>query len=178
MHLFSRSMKQIAICALGATFALYSCDNKSTTEEKVENTANEVLKVTSEATEQAVEKIDNAEAPTSFGEFQLEETEYNFGTIQQNDEVEHTFKFKNTGDAPLIISNIGTSCGCTTPSYTKDPVAPGEEGEIFVKFNSAGKSGNQNKAITITANTKTAQTVLYLKGMVEVPDNSMGPIAK
>jgi len=91
------------------------------------------------------------EGPLPTIEFTKEE--HDFGTITDGDIVEHTFKFKNTGDAPLIISNAKATCGCTVPNWPKDPIPVGEEGEILVRFNSRNKPGNQNKTVTITANT-------------------------
>ncbi|MBB3700695.1 DUF1573 domain-containing protein [Flammeovirga yaeyamensis] len=82
------------------------------------------------------------------------ENTYEFGDIHQGDVVEHTFKFTNTGDAPLVIINVSTTCGCTAPKWPKEPIAAGEEGEIIVKFNSRGKRGVQNKPITIQSNAK------------------------
>ena len=102
----------------------------------------------------------------------LAETEYNFGTIEQGDVVSHTFQFTNTGDEALIIQNAKGSCGCTVPKWPKDPILPGETGEIQVEFNSKGKKGNQNKKVTITANTNPAQTFIYLKGAVNAPEGS------
>lgn len=82
----------------------------------------------------------------------FEESEYNFGDITQGDVVEHTFKFKNTGTQPLVIDRIDVTCGCTTPTYSKEPILPGKTGTVVAKFNSAGKLGNQKKAITVHTN--------------------------
>jgi hypothetical protein len=103
---------------------------------------------------------------------QFAETEFDFGKMKQGDQVEHVFKFTNTGSEPLIIEDAKGSCGCTVPSYPKEPVAPGASGEILVKFNSAGKSNNQQKTVTLTANTNPLQTVLTIKAFVEVPAGS------
>lgn len=81
------------------------------------------------------------------------EEEHDFGTITDGDIVEHTFKFKNTGEAPLIISNAKATCGCTVPDWPKEPIPVGEEAEILVRFNSRNKAGNQSKTVTVTANT-------------------------
>lgn len=105
--------------------------------------------------------------PTTTIEF--EETNFDFGTIKQGDKVTHVFKFRNTGNEPLIISNAKATCGCTVPHWPKDPVPPGGTGEIEVVFNSRGKSNKQNKKVTITANTNPPQSFVYLKGFVEAP---------
>jgi hypothetical protein len=78
---------------------------------------------------------------------------HDFGSIVQGDAVEHTFRFTNTGNEPLIITNVQVSCGCTTPKgWPRDPVMPGGKGELTVGFNSAGKMGAQTKPITIVSN--------------------------
>jgi hypothetical protein len=64
---------------------------------------------------------------------------WDFGTITDGEVVEHTFRFTNTGTNDLIISNASASCGCTIPEWPKEPIAPGEKGEIKVEFNSNGK---------------------------------------
>lgn len=94
------------------------------------------------------------------------ETEYNFGEIQEGEVIEHVFQFTNIGKVPLIISDARSTCGCTVPKWSKEPIAPGETSEISVQFNSTNKSGQQNKPITITANTYPAETVVHLKGVV------------
>lgn len=84
----------------------------------------------------------------------FEENTYEFGDIHQGDVVEHIFKFTNTGDTPLVITNVTTTCGCTAPKWPKEPIQAGDEGQILVKFNSRGKRGVQNKPITVYSNAK------------------------
>ncbi len=98
--------------------------------------------------------------------FTFEETSHDFGSLQEGDIVNHTFKFTNTGDAPLIIQNASASCGCTVPSYPKQPIPTGGTGEIVVEFNSNRNVGVQNKTVTITANTYPSQTKLNIKSVV------------
>lgn len=100
-------------------------------------------------------------------QFTFESIIYDFGKIEQGEKVQHTFNFENTGTAPLIISNIKTTCGCTTPKWTKDPIPVGEKGTIEVEFNSNGKSNKQTKPITIFSNTG-KPTVITLIGFVNV----------
>jgi hypothetical protein len=97
----------------------------------------------------------------------FEESKYDFGSVVQGGTVDHVFKFKNTGTAPLIISNIGVSCGCTTPEWTKDPVLPGKTGSITAHFNSTGKMGMQNKVLTIESNAAAGSTTVSLVGEVK-----------
>jgi hypothetical protein len=80
------------------------------------------------------------------------ETKHSFGTITEGDKVTHAFKFKNTGSNPLVISNAIASCGCTVPSYPKEPVPPGGEGELVVQFNSSGREGHQQKNVMVYSN--------------------------
>lgn len=82
-----------------------------------------------------------------------EKKTHDFGNIVQGDKVEHTFYFSNTGNEPLIITNVQVSCGCTTPKgWPRDPIPPGGHGEITVSFNSTGKMGIQNKPVTLVTN--------------------------
>ena len=95
------------------------------------------------------------------------ETEnYNFGKIAHGEKVSYSYKFKNTGKSPLIIANATATCGCTIPEPPKDPIKPGEEGEIKVIFDSKGKSGMQDKVITVTSNANPTQTDLHLTGEI------------
>ena len=97
---------------------------------------------------------------------EVEEEAYDFGTVKEGEKVEHEFTFTNTGSSPLILSNVQASCGCTTPEYSKNPIAPGEQGLVKVVFNSAGQLGKQHKVITVTSNAATRNTLLHLRGEV------------
>ncbi len=78
---------------------------------------------------------------------------HDFGDMQQGDKVEHTFKFTNTGNEPLIITNVTVTCGCTVPKgWPRDPVTSGGKGEIVVAFNSTGKLNKQDKVVTVISN--------------------------
>lgn len=92
----------------------------------------------------------------------FEATEHNFGDITQGDVVEHTFKFKNTGTQPLIIERVDVTCGCTTPAWTKEPVMPGKTGFVTAKYNSAGRLGQQKKAVTIHSNAADGAKHVYI----------------
>jgi hypothetical protein len=103
------------------------------------------------------------------GDFKFAETDYSYGTIKQGESVTHEFTFINSGKEPIVISSAAGSCGCTVPDYPKEPIMSGQKGTIKVTFNSAGKSGYQDKTVTIQSNAKTNPMVLHIKGTVEVP---------
>ncbi|MEM1321723.1 MAG: DUF1573 domain-containing protein [Bacteroidota bacterium] len=113
--------------------------------------------------------------PTTTVEF--EESEFDFGVVDAGEKVTHVYKFTNTGDEPLIISNAKGSCGCTVPNWPKEPIAPGNTGEIKVQFDSKNKKGKQSKRVTITANTDPVQTFLTIKGEVTPDPNAAQPAA-
>lgn len=77
---------------------------------------------------------------------------YSFGSIKEGDVVTHAFRFKNTGTNPLLISKADVSCGCTVPSFSKEPIAPGAEGKIDVQYNSKGHPGHQHKNVIVHSN--------------------------
>lgn len=92
---------------------------------------------------------------------------FEFPVITEGEKVTHQFKFKNTGENPLVITHARASCGCTVPAYSEDPVQPGEEGFIDVTFNSKGKTGQIQKSITVTGNFEgNIRKVLMLRGEV------------
>ena len=118
------------------------------------------------------------EGPLPVVEF--ETIEHDFGTINEGDIVEHTYSFKNTGEAPLIIQSAQGSCGCTVPDWSKDPIPAGGTGFVKAKFDTNGKTNAQNKTVTVTANTWPKQTVLRFKAMVlpKAASSTEGPVKK
>ena len=80
------------------------------------------------------------------------ETKFDFGKAKEGDVLTHVYRFKNTGNAPLMIAKTDVSCGCTVPEFSKEPIAPGKDGSIKVTFNSKGKSGLQQKNIIVHSN--------------------------
>ncbi|MBV6483613.1 MAG: hypothetical protein KFKLKKLM_00059 [Flavobacteriales bacterium] len=91
-----------------------------------------------------------------------------YGTIEQGADGMREFKFKNTGKEPLIISNATGSCGCTVPTWPKEPIKPGESSTIKVKYDTK-RLGAINKSVTITSNATEATKVLRIKGNVIAP---------
>lgn len=97
----------------------------------------------------------------------FERTEHNFGQINEQDgRVTTEFVFKNEGMSPLVLSNVRASCGCTTPKWTREPIEPGQSGQITVTYNPSGRPGRFQKTITVTSNATEATTRLYIKGEV------------
>jgi hypothetical protein len=103
-----------------------------------------------------------ANAPVMKFEFDT----HDFGKIKQGDKTSYEFKFTNTGKSPLVISTANATCGCTTPEWPHTPIKPGDNGVIKVTFSSVGKSGLQDKLITVTANTVPNKTTVHLIGEV------------
>jgi hypothetical protein len=97
------------------------------------------------------------------------ETSYDFGEIHQGESVTHDFILKNTGHSDLIITAAKGSCGCTVPVWPKNPISKGEDAIIKVTFNSAGKSGKQNKTVTLVTNAIPNTKVITINGNVIVP---------
>jgi hypothetical protein len=82
----------------------------------------------------------------------LLEQKFDFGKVKEGGKVKHAFKFKNTGQNPLMISDAFASCGCTVPSFSKEPVLPGNDGEITVEFDTKGRKGKNHKSVIIVSN--------------------------
>jgi len=100
----------------------------------------------------------------------LDGMDKDFGKIVEGKNLEVSFRFKNVGDKPLVISNVSASCGCTVPETPKKPYAPGETGVIKASFNSTGKVGSQSKQVNVFANLEPAMTTLNFR--VEVKPKS------
>lgn len=98
---------------------------------------------------------------------QVIDTVYNFGKVTDGEKVEYSYRFKNTGNKPLVIVDATASCGCTVPQKPEKPIMPGEIGFIKVAFDSKGRIGNAHKAITVTSNAKPEFPQLLLTGDVE-----------
>lgn len=110
-----------------------------------------------------------AAQPGNMAAFKWVETTHDFGKIPQGKPVTVEFKFTNVGKAPLVISQAQAGCGCTTPDYSKEPVAPGKTGSVKATFNAAAV-GVFNKSVTVTANVEGGSTYLVLKGEVITPE--------
>jgi Protein of unknown function (DUF1573). len=97
---------------------------------------------------------------------QMIDSVYDFGKVTDGEKVEYSFRFKNTGNHPLIVSNASASCGCTVPEKPEEPISPGETGFIKVVFNSQNRIGVAHKTVTVTSNAYPGFPLLELKGEV------------
>lgn len=98
----------------------------------------------------------------------FEQVEHDFGTIPYEGDAEYDFVFKNTGNEPLVLQNVKSTCGCTVPQWPKEPIAPGESAKIKVKYNTR-ISGSFTKGITVYSNAENPTVQLRIKGEVERP---------
>ena len=101
----------------------------------------------------------------------LDSASRNYGTIPEGQQLNVSFRFRNTGATPLVIGQIRPSCGCTIAEQPKAPIAPGAEGQIRAVFNSQGRSGVNHKTLFVTANTRGTQNY-SLQFVVEVEKKS------
>lgn len=180
--------KQFILLAFMALSTLAACNSSTTSSEKETEEASAVAAANTESAAPAMEAttpateatntdaaMDEADAGVAMMSF-TEET-FDFGKITQGEKVTHTFKFKNEGEIPLIITDAKTTCGCTVPDYPKNkPIAPGEGGEIVVTFNSEGKQGKQEKPITLSANVEGGKKVIRISGEVQKIEAMDGPL--
>ncbi|MDR1381394.1 MAG: DUF1573 domain-containing protein [Tannerella sp.] len=97
----------------------------------------------------------------------LESEVHDFGDIDAKaGPVTHTFKIKNEGEVALVVTKVVASCGCTSPDWTKEPIASGKTGEIKVTFNPENRPGPFTKTVSVYSNGKTGSYVLTIKGNV------------
>jgi len=148
-------MKKTLLLALAA-FTFASCQQKASKT----SDASLTMSGNTESSEQTISTADAAA-------IRFDDLNYNFGTITQGEKVTYAYKFKNIGKSPLIISSAEASCGCTVPEVPKEPIKPGDESEIKVVFNSAGKLGRIDKQVTVSSNGIPNVIALHLTGEIK-----------
>jgi len=144
--------KVIALSILSLSLMTISCN---------ENAAKKIKSENLELAKERDKEIKNGEPRLKFNK-----TEHDFGVINEGDVVETVFSFTNSGNSELIITSAKGSCGCTVPEWPKEPIMPGETGEIKVKFNSDRKPNLQQKQITLVTNTEQGKEILKIKAQV------------
>jgi hypothetical protein len=150
-------MKKTLFLAVLVAFGMTSCKDNAAEKVSADNVA------------AAAERDTQAD---KYPVMSFTETTYDFGTINQGEAQEHVFTFTNTGEADLVIVDAKSSCGCTVPQYPKAPIAPGETGEMLVKFNGSGKN-QVSKTVTITANTQKGKEMISIKAFVTPKDGAV-----
>ena len=150
-------MKKTLFLAVLVAFGMTSCKDNAAEKVSADNVA------------AAAERDTQAD---KFPVMSFTETTYDFGTINQGEAQEHVFTFTNTGEADLVIVDAKSSCGCTVPQYPKTPIAPGETGEMLVKFNGSGKN-QVSKTVTVTANTQKGKEMIIIKAFVTPKDGAV-----
>ncbi|MBT8265267.1 MAG: DUF1573 domain-containing protein [Bacteroidia bacterium] len=142
-----------ALCMVAFT----SCKDDAAAKVKTEN-------VTNAAQRDAV----NADFPV----MTFDKSEHDFGEIEDGTPVETVFSYTNTGKAPLVITDIKSTCGCTVPQdWSKDPLSPGETAQFTVKFNGKGKN-KVSKTVTVTANTEAGKEQVKITAFVKPNPNA------
>jgi hypothetical protein len=144
--------KSMIICLAFLAFGLVSCKENAASKVNVTN----------------LETAKERDAKIGLGSpiIEFDQMEYDFGTITEGEVVDGKFILLNKGKTDLIITEVKPSCGCTTPDWTKEAIKPGESGEIKFSFNSRGRTGKQNKSITIKSNAEKMTEVVRIKGIV------------
>lgn len=118
------------------------------------------------ASAQETVKPANPNAP----KIKFQEESHDFGTVVEGPQATYEFRFKNEGKEPLVLSNVRASCGCTVPTWPKEPVLPGKESVITATYNTQGRPGKFTKTITIESNAEGGNKVVTITGEVIKPE--------
>lgn len=149
-------------------FSACKSDNDNASEE---NTASVSESGDGNSQNQTSGEITNQEPAGPLTKIKFKEEIYDFGKVKDGILVEHDYEFVNDGENPLLLKNVKASCGCTTPSWPREAIAPGKTGKIHAAFDSKGRGSEggsvQNKSITVTGNFEGGSLVLTLKGLVD-----------
>ena len=151
------NIKHLLAVVVMAVFVMTACEEKNNGDLSTDLVTNP----------KSASETSNKQAAIKF-----DKEEHDFGTLLQGEVVTYAFHFTNTGNMPLIISEVGSSCGCTVGDYPREPIAPGKTGDIKVTYNSSGHHGFQSRFLTVMSNTNPAKTTLRIKGTVQTPDQS------
>lgn len=112
--------------------------------------------------------INNTVVAQGKAKITFDETKHDFGSFKESDGVQSTtFKFKNEGAVPLVLNNVRPSCGCTTPKWSREPIAPGATGEIQVNYDPRNRPGTFTKTIAVQSNAENSTVVLSITGQTE-----------
>jgi len=164
----------LALICLMAGLVSCASDSTAKAKEAATNVADKAATVAADANKAVTDatKTDGVDPNLPKTSIKFEELTWDFGDVAQDEKVEHLFKFTNTGNEPLIISSAKGSCGCTVPEWPKEPIAPGQGGEMKVVFSSGKKKNKQTKTVTVQANTDPNPTRLTIKANILVPEEN------
>jgi hypothetical protein len=149
------NIRYLMALAVVVTMAMSGCDNKDDGK----------LSTDLVTSPKSASETSNKQAAIKF-----DKEEHDFGSLLQGEVVSYSFHFTNTGNAPLLISSVNSSCGCTVGSYPREPIAPGKEGSIKVSYDSKSHHGMQNRTLTVMSNTMPAKNILRIKAKVQTPN--------
>ncbi|QCX53404.1 DUF1573 domain-containing protein [Elizabethkingia sp. JS20170427COW] len=163
---------QVLLASVALGFVLVSCNKTNDSgaqgaQSAVEATSSQEFTALSEdqPREDAIKEAQNH----PLTQLVISQPFYNFGDVKKGEQVEHTYEITNTGDKPLIISSVKPGCGCTAPEYTKDPILPGQKGQVKLKFDSSSFEGLQQKSAEVFTNTEKSPVVLNFTANVINP---------
>ncbi len=148
--------KLLLLLCITSTIIFTSCENSN------KGISTDIVK----NDQSAIRTSEKGTAPVMY----FEETVHDFGNMIQGEKVIYSFKFTNIGGSDLVITKVGTSCGCTVGKYPQNPIPPGEGGVIEVSFDSKNRKGFQNKSINVLANTEPNTTTLRIKTKIILPE--------
>jgi hypothetical protein len=152
-----------------------SAQPKTTTTKKKTSKSTKTKKTTKTTTTAAKKDEPKYEEGQPNSAVRWDALTYDFGTVAYNSDVSHVFKFKNVSKAPVSVKDVGTSCGCTTPQYSKEMVAPNATGSVTAKYDSS-RIGPFTKTLTVTIGDETI--ILTIKGVIKEPETQAQPQGK
>ena len=155
----------IKIVPLVAAMALVSCKKDQTADQLI--VQEETALTPPQSVEDAQAEMVQAAQSKPLTNIALSEAQFDFGKIKKGDQKEHVYEVTNTGENPLIISQVKPGCGCTVPDYTKDPILPGQKGKITLKFDSSNFDGLVNKQAEVYANVEIAPIVISFSADIQ-----------
>ena len=153
----------IKVLPLAAAMALMSCKKDQKADQLITEEETAIVSPTPPTQEEMVTEAQSKPLTT----LALSESNFEFGKVKKGEHVEHVYEVTNTGKNPLIISQVKPGCGCTAPDYTKDPILPGQKGQITLKFDSTNFDGLVNKQAEVYANVETAPVVISFTADVQ-----------
>lgn len=169
-----KTLSIIALSVIGFGFVSCKKENKETTGTETtsdsDSAATSSTTVTGDSAVAPASTETATQAPVSnqpLTTIALSESNFDFGKIKKGDKVEHVYEITNTGNNPLVISEVKPGCGCTAPDFTKEPIMPGKKGKITLHFDSTNFDGNVNKYADVFANVEKAPIKLTFTANIQ-----------